>query len=216
MADRTLYASSDRTRFFHVPNEARLPPGDFVVRSLTGRKLEVDPVVLAVYEVPEAEAMALAQEVLAGFADKVRTVAMSAAKAITAPPKLDPAVVAAREQRIADALKIDRDTLRQDPAALGGALKAALQGLVDTARETVHTPDVAREKMKDVAEAFRQEGLDPGAADVIEGLPDRLRELLASDETAARLDAAARDLRKAVDELRAEIADRPGDPERDN
>jgi len=100
MGTHTLYAAEDRKRFFHVPDDARLPPGDFVVRSLTGKKLAADPVALDVYEVPEAEAMKLAQEVLGSFAEKVRTVAMSAAKALSAPPKLDPEAVAAREHLI--------------------------------------------------------------------------------------------------------------------
>jgi hypothetical protein len=216
MADRTLYASTDRKRFFHVPDDAKLPAGDLVVRSLTGKKLEVDPIVLGVYEVPEAEAMVLAQGILGGFAEKLRAVAVSAGKALNAPPRRDPEAVAAREARearVAESLRISRETLKGDPAAVGEALKATLAGLLATARETVHEPEVAREKMKDVAEALRQEGVEPGAAAVLEELPDRLRELLASEDTVAKLEAAAADLRKAAAELRAA---RTGETEYEN
>jgi hypothetical protein len=204
MSTRTLYAAEDRKRFFHVPDDARLPPGDFIVRSLTGKKLAADPVALDVYEVPEAEAMKLAQEVLGSFAEKVRTVAMSAAKALSAPPKLDPEAVAAREERVAASLKLGREQLHQDPTALGGAVKDLLTGLLTAAQETVHAPEVAKERMRDVAEALRQEGLVNDGVAAVETLPERLRELLASEETSAKLDEIAAGLRNAAAELRAE------------
>ena len=203
MAGRTLYASEDRSRFFHVPDDARLPAGDLVVRSLTGKKLSADPVALDVYEVPEAEAMAIAQEMLGSFADKVRSVAMSAAKALSQPPKLDPEAVRAREERVAATLKLGRDQLHDDPAALGGAVKDLLTGLVKAAQESVHDPEVAKERMKDVAEAMRQEGLAPGAVEAVEGLPERLREVLAAEDTVTKLRSVAEDLRKAAEEMRA-------------
>jgi len=211
MPTHTLYATDDRKRFFHVPDDASLPGGDFVVRSLTGKKLAADPVALDVFEVPEAEAMKLAQEVLLGVADKVRTVAMSAAKALSQPPKLDPDAVKAREERVAANLKLGRDQLREDPAALGAALKATFTGILQAAQETVHAPEVAAERMKDVAEALRQEGLIPDSLKDVEGLPERLRELLASEDTVAKLDEVAKDLRKASAELRAAREKKVGD-----
>lgn len=203
MPTHTLYASEDRKRFFHVPDEASLPPGDFVVRSLSGKKLMANPVALDVFEVPEAEAMKLAQAVLADVGNKVRAVAMSAAKALSAPPKLDPEAVKAREERVAASLKLGREQLREDPAALGAALKETLGNLLKAAQETVHAPEVARERMKDVAEALRQEGLlpDEGVA-AVENLPERLRELLASEDTVGKLDEISKDLRRAAAELR--------------
>ncbi|MDP2308026.1 MAG: hypothetical protein Q8P18_18520 [Pseudomonadota bacterium] len=203
MPTHTLYATEDRKRFFYVPDDASLPSGDFVVRSLTGKKLTVDPVALDVFEVPEAEAMKLAQDVLLGFADKVRTAAMGVAKALTQPPKLHPEAVKAREERVAANLKLGREQLRDDPAALGAALKATFTGILQAAQETVHEPEVAKERMKDVAEALRQEGLIPEGTDGVEGLPERLRELLASEDTVAKLDEISQDLRKASAELRA-------------
>ncbi len=213
MASHTLYASEDRKRFFHVPDDAKLPGGDFIVRSLTGKKLEADPVALDVYEVPEAEAMKLAQAVLGGFADKVRTVAMSAAKALSTAPKLDPEAVAAREARVAESLKLGRDQLRDDPAALGAAIKATFTGILTTAQESVHAPEVAAERMKDVAEALKQEGLLPDGVASVEALPDQLRALLASEDTVAKLDAVANSLRKAAADLREARAEKKGEGE---
>jgi hypothetical protein len=202
----TLYATADQTRFFHVPDDASLPPGDLVVRSLTGKKISADPVALDVYEVPEAEAMRLAQEVLGGFAEKLRAVTMSAAAALAKPARLDPEAVAAREERVAGYLKLGREQLRGDPAALGAALKGAMQDIVNAAQETVHAPEVAEERMRDVAEALRQEGAPAGTPEMLEGLPDRLRALLASDDVLAKVESAAADLRAAAAELRADNA----------
>ena len=202
----TLYATADQTRFFHVPDDASLPPGDLVVRSLTGKKISADPVALDVYEVPEAEAMRLAQEVLGGFAEKLRAVTMSAAAALAKPARLDPEAVAAREERVAGYLKLGREQLRGDPAALGAALKGAMQDIVNAAQETVHAPEVAEERMRDVAEALRQEGAPAGTPELLEGLPDRLRALLASEDVLAKVESAAADLRAAAAELRADNA----------
>ncbi len=202
----TLYATADQTRFFHVPDDASLPPGDLVVRSLTGKKISADPVALDVYEVPEAEAMRLAQEVLGGFAEKLRAVTMSAAAALAKPARLDPEAVAAREERVAGYLRLGREQLRGDPAALGAALKGAMQDIVNAAQETVHAPEVAEERMRDVAEALRQEGAPAGTPELLEGLPDRLRALLASEDVLAKVESAAADLRAAAAELRADNA----------
>ena len=202
----TLYATADQTRFFHVPDDASLPPGDLVVRSLTGKKIAADPVALDVYEVPEAEAMRLAQEVLGGFAEKLRAVTMSAAAALAKPARLDPEAVAAREERVAGYLKLGREQLRGDPAALGAALRGAMQDIVNAAQETVHAPEVAEERMRDVAEALRQEGAPAGTPEMLEGLPDRLRALLASEDVLAKVESAAADLRAAAAELRADNA----------
>lgn len=200
----TLYATPDRARFFHVPDDARLPPGDLVVRSLTGKKLEADPIALDVYEVPEDEAMRIARELLGGFADKVRAVTMSAAAALAKPPPLDPDAVKAREERVASYLKLGREQLHDDPAALGAALKGALQNMVDLARETVNEPGVAEARLKDVAEAFRQEGAPAEAAEAIETAVAKLREALASPEVLGKIEQATAELRSVTEALKRE------------
>lgn len=208
----TLYATADRTRFFQVPDDATLPPGDLVVRSLTGRKLEADPVALDVYEIPEEEAMRIAQALLGGFAEKVRAVTMSAAAALQKPPPLDPEAVKAREERVAAYLKLGRDQLREDPAALGAALKGALQDIVKLAQETVHAPEVAQARMQDVAEALRQEGAPPGTAEAIEVATETLRDLLASPEVLGKIEQATAELKAVTEEIRRE-AERKDEPE---
>jgi hypothetical protein len=52
----TLWSDTPRTRLFLIPNDQQLPPGGFVIRTITGRKLEVDPASLAPFEITEDEA----------------------------------------------------------------------------------------------------------------------------------------------------------------
>jgi hypothetical protein len=52
----TLWSDPERTRFFLVPDDKELPPGQFVLRTITGRNMEVDEAALAEYEISEQEA----------------------------------------------------------------------------------------------------------------------------------------------------------------
>ena len=53
-----LWTDGARTRFFIVPDDAVLPAGDFALRTITGRKADVDPAALAPFEVSEPQAKA--------------------------------------------------------------------------------------------------------------------------------------------------------------
>lgn len=73
----------------------------------------------------------------------------------------------------------------------------------NAAREAGEAPDTARDRMTDIAKAMRQEGAEAGAPEMVESLPERLREGLTSKDTLAKLDEVTRDLEKAAAELRA-------------
>lgn len=205
MPSTTLYATADRARYFLVPDDARFPPGDLVVRSLTGRKLEVEAMALEVFEIPEDQAKQIAQQTVSEFGQKALGVLGAAVKAMKEAPRLDPEVAAQRAERVAETLKLSAEQLRDDPKAVGAAVKSLLEGLVKAAQETVVAPELAAERMKDVGEALRQQGVDPEAAAKIEALPDRIRAILGSEETVAAVELATERLRAAAADLRAEI-----------
>jgi hypothetical protein len=52
----TLWANPMRSRFFLVPDEHPLPPGDFVLRTITGREQRVNSAALVPFEVSEEQA----------------------------------------------------------------------------------------------------------------------------------------------------------------
>lgn len=54
----TLWTDPARSRYFLIPDDSELPPGDFILRTLTGRKLEVAPQSLAAFELSEEQAKA--------------------------------------------------------------------------------------------------------------------------------------------------------------
>jgi hypothetical protein len=202
MGSHTLYATPDRTRFFHVPDDARLPPGDFEVRSMTGRRLAVEGMAIEVYEVSEAEATRITRELVASVAEKARNVL--GALFASPPPAVDPGDQAAREKRVADALNVTPGQLHDDPKAVGAAIGSMFDAVVKAAREAIANPDVTRERLKDAAEALRQEGADPETVAAVEAVPERLRELLTSDETLAKVDELTAEIKSATRRLREE------------
>jgi hypothetical protein len=52
----TLWSDTARTRFFLIPDDEQLPPGEFDLRTITGRHLKVDAATLAQFEISEQEA----------------------------------------------------------------------------------------------------------------------------------------------------------------
>jgi hypothetical protein len=52
----SLWTDPARTRFFLLPDDRQLPPGDFILRTLTGRELKVDPASLTAFELSEEQA----------------------------------------------------------------------------------------------------------------------------------------------------------------
>lgn len=52
----TLWTDPARSRYFLIPDGEQLPPGEFILSTLTGRVLRVDPASLAAFELSEEEA----------------------------------------------------------------------------------------------------------------------------------------------------------------
>jgi len=51
----TLWTDPARTRYFRIPDGEQMPPGEFVLRTVTGRELRVEPESVAAFELSEAE-----------------------------------------------------------------------------------------------------------------------------------------------------------------
>ena len=65
---RELYATPDLQRYFWIPVGTVLPPGDLLLRSLKGGRLDVAPDGVALYEIPAARAKELAKDEMANVA----------------------------------------------------------------------------------------------------------------------------------------------------
>lgn len=53
---KTLWYDQNRNRLFLIPDEEQLPSGDFILRTVTGRELRVEPESAAAFEIGEEEA----------------------------------------------------------------------------------------------------------------------------------------------------------------
>ena len=52
----TLWSDIERSRFFLISGDCKIPPGDFPLRTITGRQMEVEPNALAPFEISREEA----------------------------------------------------------------------------------------------------------------------------------------------------------------
>ncbi|HKQ04347.1 MAG TPA: hypothetical protein VJ464_04390 [Blastocatellia bacterium] len=75
LANFSLWTDTARTRFFLIPDDKQFPLGDFVLRTLTGREMEVDPTALAEYEISEQEAKGWLKGEFGKMLDGARAVA---------------------------------------------------------------------------------------------------------------------------------------------
>lgn len=189
MSGRTLYADSERARFFHVPDDVTLPAGDVALSSLTGRTVRTTAEAVAPYEVDEDAAQRIVAQRLEAFGDGMRQVMGSAAAALAG---LKP-----------DTPPGPRSAFR-DPSTVGVALEGVLKDVLGAVRDLEADPASVEARMKVLADAVRAK--DPEAAKDLEALPDTLRDLIADPQVLGALDEAASDLRNAAAELRAQTA----------
>lgn len=189
---RTLYITLDQARFFHVPMEVELVKGGLPVRTISGGRIDLDPDMLAPYEIEETRAkqivgeqlgafMAFAGEAvgkLQGLADQLKQVRDQLDR--TGRPKASAERAATRRTELSDLLKIDAESV-DDPAQVMRGLNA-LMGRIQA-------------KMAD-PEALAEAG-------VREGIRDDLTRLgaAATHQASGEAEAAVDDARAALVEL---------------
>jgi hypothetical protein len=67
-----IWSTLDRARRFIIPDDAELPPGDFALRTATGRAASVDEAAVLPFEVSDDEARAWAKAQLGGVLGELR------------------------------------------------------------------------------------------------------------------------------------------------
>ncbi len=206
MADSTLYADPDQTRFFLVPDDAAPPPGGLVLWSLTGSRLEVDPEGIALYEITEEEAKERTRDLLTGYARQATGVLAGlgammrqAAEAEPGPPEPVPA-----QANLAQTLGLTEEELKNDPEAVMEGLRhigAGLsQSLADLLSDDPASAEATRERVRALAEAV---GVDPDEADTnVDELSSKLREAFLNPEVEAQIRDATRKLEEATADLK--------------
>lgn len=209
---RTVYANSDQSQFYWIPDAAKLPAGPLKLRSLKGDRKDVDPAAAAAYEIPEDQAKAIVAEDLKQIARRAQDFLVGAAGLLRAAAK--PVTTAVKEQQqksemnFASALGMTPDEVREDPDKALDALKTTLTGLANTLRDRLQENDTeARANAEDRIRAVAGKWKDIAGEEYtgpIEEFPEKLRAYLANPELAKQIEDAAKRLRELAAELRAE------------
>lgn len=203
-----VYANESQDRFFQIPDDATLPAGPLVLRTLSGGRLEVDEAAATAFEIPEALAKALVKEEVAGFARKAAGALSSLGGILSAvgqgarPAPRDPA---APPQVLAESLGLSPEALRTDPDAVAAGFKHLLDGLRDTAIDALRDAPEARVATRQRIDAFVS-GMGSGAPapEDLEKLLESVRTALGDPALEARIRAASDKLDAATRRLREE------------
>ena len=211
MDEKTLFSNADNSRFFHIPNSANLPDGEFALRSLRGKTVRVQEASVGIFEVPESEAKEIAgaeMEAIARRAGRFMSGAGSFLRGIASalpspqPPRPDPE----KQQRIiSDTLGVTPDQLRNDPEAVIEGVKEIGRGIETLLRDAVTSGVTDSEDIEARQKAlvsFLTEHLGEEAGVTAETLPQKLRDFLTDPELESGVRKAAEDLKEASKRLR--------------
>lgn len=198
---KTVWFDTDRTRYFVIPDDEVVPPGDLFLRSARGAQRSVDAELVEAYAAPREEAVRLMRE---EFDEAVGRVKGSLSELFN---------LGGRRE---GAKGVDGDQLLR---GLGKVLGTA----VSAVQETLTNPavaDDARERAGHVAEDFKGEAekLEPA----LQQVGEKLREALRSPEVTGALHdlgAGLQDLARSFQRSRGSAAGEaaePLDPEKDD
>jgi hypothetical protein len=206
MDPKTLYATADGRRFYHIPDDTARQAGTLVLRTLKGDRISVDDAWVAQFSLPEDKAKRMAAEEMAAFAKKAMSFVSGAAASMReAAANVTPRQPTSKQMStIASGLGITEDQLKNDPQAVLGALKTAMQGITETARGSLADDPAARASARQRMEllAAHLEATTGTKIDVT-SFPEKLREVLSNPKLEADVRAATTRLQQAAEELRA-------------
>lgn len=112
---RSLWIDPEIRRYFLVPDEQDLPPGDLLIRNVFGRPRSVDAAALAPFEIPKAEADERVRGRIKGALEQGKKAVAELLEQRGQEPPPPPDQATAR--------------LRQDVAAFAAGLKELVSGL---------------------------------------------------------------------------------------
>lgn len=172
---KTLWTDETGKRCFLIPDAQELPPGDFALRTATGRERKVDPDALTPFEVSTEEGVAWTKAQLGTVVGLLKSGLKARllggekgekgerasadeqgddARRTSATPGMD---------LLADITDTPRERLDGDYQAVGRALRAYLQDAAETTIDAVsgepEREQGARQRMRSWAETLRAHGI---------------------------------------------------------
>jgi hypothetical protein len=169
-----LYIDRVRGKYYNVPAHHTLPPGDSVIRNMFGQERSVNPVALAPFEISayRARRYLLRQ-------------ALSLLREANKAPDL----------QLRDLLRLPGLTARRGLRLLSG-LRALLTGVTS---DDPGAQEAAREQMRALREWLAAQGVESN--EVLESLPDQLREQYQEAGELERLTKSAQALDEVSEQL---------------
>lgn len=208
----SLWTNSNRSRYFLIPNNQNLPPGNFTIQTLTGITKQVDVTALTPLEITAEQAKPYFQAELEQSIQQVKnafsTFADFAAAAKgqttsnTKPPQPS-------SNPIATLLGISPEELRDNPQAIKAGWNKLVDGFKDllrgaTSEDETHL-EVARTRMRQLREHLQAQGVEVNNS--IEELPNKLRENYLSSDTEPNLVESAAKLEETTNKLKLSFTD---------
>ena len=220
---KTLWSDVTRRRHFLIPDGQGLPPGDFVLRTVTGRQQQVQADAVAPFEVTHDEAKVWLRVQFGQVVDKAKGAVLDALRkgqarpadfdvppgeeAVTREAGPRPTTASSGLALLSALSGHSVESLRTDPQLVAQALRAVLAeftGVLDDATAAEEAGlEAARQRVRSWRAALLQQGLPVSGK--MEELPDRIRSAFRSAEgredrrsTAAGLESLAEGLEQAA------------------
>ena len=194
-----VFADSSSKQFYLLPDDADLPSGPLVLRSLTGDRLEVDAEAAEAYAISEDEAKERVKQQLAEVAQRATGILASLGTLLRGAAEGLPTGPKPQEASVAEALGVTPEQLRDDPKAVLAGLKRVGAGLVESLKDALASDPASEEVTRQRIEALAGVvGADPKDLD---DLRNKLKAQLMDPELEQRIKQATDDLRTSTDDL---------------
>lgn len=188
---KTVWSNQERSRHFLIPDDTKLPPGTFVLRTVIGRQMDVEEEAALPFEVTREEAKAWLKKQMAGMVGQAKDAlikflgkevgksggATAEHKASTPDPTGDARSAAAR--RAVDQLSASEKQAIEEKARTLTATIEEIGAVVDAVRTgDASRIESARERIGALRKKLEAQGISISPS--IDELPIKFRDLMTS------------------------------------
>ena len=203
MNKNSLWTNSNRSRYFLIPNNQNLTPGNFTIQTLTGISKQVDVTALTPLEITAVQAQPYIQAEI----DRALKQTKEAfgpfnefAAAAQGESATDPQSFQLPKNPFAALFDISQEELDENPDAVKESWQNLVQGFQDvvlgaTSDDPSHL-ETAKTQMQRLQQHLQNQGINVN--DSIQDLPNKLREKYHSPDSEPNLKASAEKLQEAT------------------
>ncbi|MEQ8972640.1 MAG: methylated-DNA--[protein]-cysteine S-methyltransferase [Coleofasciculus sp. C1-SOL-03] len=202
----SLWTNSTSRRYFLIPNNQLLSPGNFTIRNLTNESKEVELKAITNWEITTEQAQPYIEVKLTKAWQKTKNALSTLTNLATAAQGKMPSVNNSSETQtnpIASFLGVSPQELSNNPNAIQERWQNIFAGFQDmlqaaTSEDPAHL-ETARSRMESLREHLQAQGVEVDEA--ITELPHKLREKYHSSETDPNLQESSTKLKEATEQV---------------